>query len=145
MTEKYYLGIDIGTYETKGVLVNDKGEVIAQSAKKHEMIVPQSGWAEHRPNEDWWGDFTFVSNELINKSGCNPKDIKAVSASTIGPCMLPVDKDGEPLMNAVLYGVDTRAYKEIDYLNNNIGEEKIFKFNCNALTSQQVGPKILWL
>ena len=145
MTEKYYLGIDIGTYETKGVLVNIKGEVIAQSAKKHEMIVPQSGWAEHRPNEDWWGDFTFVSNELINKSGCNPKDIKAVSASTIGPCMLPVDKDGEPLMNAVLYGVDTRAYKEIDYLNNNIGEEKIFKFNGNALTSQQVGPKILWL
>ena len=68
MTEKYYLGIDIGTYETKGVLVNVKGEVIAQSAKKHEMIVPQSGWAEHRPNEDWWGDFTFVSNELINKS-----------------------------------------------------------------------------
>ena len=145
MTEKYYLGIDIGTYETKGVLVNVKGEVIAQSAKKHEMIIPQSGWAEHRPNEDWWGDFTFVSNELINKSGCNPKDIKAVSASTIGPCMLPVDKDGEPLMNAVLYGVDTRAYKEIDYLNNNIGEEKIFKFNGNALTSQQVGPKILWL
>ena len=116
MTEKYYLGIDIGTYETKGVLVNIRGEVIARSAKKHEMIVPQSGWAEHRPNEDWWGDFTFVSNELINKSGCNPKDIKAVSASTIGPCMLPVDKDGEPLMNAVLYGVDTRAYKEIDYL-----------------------------
>ena len=145
MTEKYYLGIDIGTYETKGVLVNVKGEVIAQSAKKHEMIVPQSGWAEHRPNEDWWGDFTFVSNELINKSGCNPKDIKAVSASTIGPCMLPVDKDGEPLMNAVLYGVDTRAYKEIDYLNNKIGKEKIINFCGNALTSQSVGPKILWL
>ena len=145
MSEKYYLGIDIGTYETKGVLVNIKGQVISKSAKKHEMIVPQSGWAEHRPNEDWWGDFTYVSNDLINKSGCDPKNIKAVSASTIGPCMLPVDKQGEPLMNAVLYGVDTRAYKEIDYLNQTIGEEKIFKFNGNSLTSQQVGPKILWL
>ena len=51
MSEKYYLGIDIGTYETKGVLVNIRGEVISQSAKKHEMIVPQSGWAEHRPIE----------------------------------------------------------------------------------------------
>ena len=29
------------------------------------MIVPQSGWAEHRPIEDWWGDFTYVSNKLI--------------------------------------------------------------------------------
>ena len=145
MSKKYYLGIDIGTYETKGVLVNIRGEVISQSAKKHEMIVPQSGWAEHRPIEDWWGDFTFISKDLINKSGCDPKLIQAVSASTIGPCMLPVDKEGEPLMNAVLYGVDTRAYKEIEYLNETIGKEKIFKFNGNALTSQQVGPKILWL
>ena len=145
MSKKYYLGIDIGTYETKGVLVNIRGEVISQSAKKHEMIVPQSGWAEHRPIEDWWGDFAFISNDLIKKSGCDPKLIQAVSASTIGPCMLPVDKEGEPLMNAVLYGVDTRAYKEIEYLNKIIGKEKIFKFNGNALTSQQVGPKILWL
>jgi len=73
MSEKYYLGIDIGTYETKGVLVNIRGEVISQSAKKHEMIVPQSGWAEHRPIEDWWGDFTFISKDLIKKSGCDPK------------------------------------------------------------------------
>jgi len=145
MSEKYYLGIDIGTYETKGVLVNIRGEVISQSSKKHEMIVPQSGWAEHRPIEDWWGDFTFISKDLINKSGCDPKLIQAVSASTIGPCMLPVDREGQPLMNAVLYGVDTRAYKEIEYLNETIGKEKIFKFNGNALTSQQVGPKILWL
>ena len=145
MSKKYYLGIDIGTYETKGVLVNIRGEVISQSAKKHEMIVPQSGWAEHRPIEDWWGDFTFISKDLLNKSGCDPKLIQAVSASTIGPCMLPVDKEGEPLMNAVLYGVDTRAYKEIEYLNETIGKEKIFKFNGNSLTSQQVGPKILWL
>ena len=145
MSEKYYLGIDIGTYETKGVLVNIRGEVISQSAKKHEMIVPQSGWAEHRPNEDWWGDFTFISNDLIKKSGCDPKLIQAVSTSTIGPCMLPVDREGEPLMNAVLYGVDTRAYKEIEYLNKTIGKEKIFKFNGNSLISQQVGPKILWL
>ena len=30
--------------------------------------------------------------------------------------MLPVDTDGEPLMNAVLYGVDTRASAEIEEL-----------------------------
>ena len=145
MSEKYFLGIDIGTYETKGVIVNKSGEIISQAARKHEMIVPQSGWAEHRPIEEWWGDFTYVSNKLIKDSKCNPKDILAVSASTIGPCMLPLDKEGNPLMNAVLYGVDTRAHKEIDLLNSSIGEEKIMQLNGNVLTSQQVGPKILWL
>ena len=33
MSEKYFLGIDIGTYETKGVIVNKNGEIIAQAAK----------------------------------------------------------------------------------------------------------------
>ena len=145
MSEKLFIGIDVGTYETKGVLVNLSGDIIHQASRKHEMIVPQSGWAEHRPNEDWWGDFKYVSKKLINESKCNPKSISAVSASTIGPCMLPVDKEGEPLMNGVLYGVDTRAHKEIEYLNSSIGEEKIMNFNGNVLTSQQVGPKILWL
>ena len=145
MSEKLFIGIDVGTYETKGVLVNVSGDIIHQAARKHEMIVPQSGWAEHRPEEDWWGDFKYVCKKLINESKCNPKKILAVSASTIGPCMLPLDKEGNPLMNGVLYGVDTRAHKEIDLLNSSIGEERIMQFNGNVLTSQQVGPKILWL
>ena len=32
-------------YETKGVLVDSAGNIISQASKKHEMIVPQSGWA----------------------------------------------------------------------------------------------------
>ena len=145
MTNRFYLGVDIGTYETKGVLVNLEGQIIAQSSKKHELLVPQKGWAEHRPTDDWWNDFVFVSNDLISKSKCNPQDIKTVTSSAIGPCMLPVDKLGNPLMNAVLYGVDTRASEEIEELNSFIGNEKIIQFGGNPLTSQSVGPKILWL
>ena len=45
----HYLGIDIGTFESKGVLVDANGRIVASAAKPHEMIVPQPGWAEHRP------------------------------------------------------------------------------------------------
>ena len=145
MANRFYLGVDIGTYETKAVLVNLEGQIIAQSSKKHELLVPQKGWAEHRPIDDWWNDFIFVCNELISKSKCNPKDIKTITSSAIGPCMLPVDELGNPLMNAVLYGVDTRASEEIEELNSFIGKEKIIQFGGNPLTSQSVGPKILWL
>ena len=145
MKKNYYLGIDIGTYETKGVLVDIEGKIIAQSFKRHELIVPKKGWAEHRPLEDWWNDFVYICKDLIKISNCNPKSIKAVTASAIGPCMLPVDKKGIPLMNAVLYGVDTRSFKEIDELNYLIGEQKIIDFGGNPLTSQSIGPKILWL
>ena len=59
--------------------------------------------------------------------------------------MLPLDAGGQPLMNGVLYGVDTRAADEIDLLNAQIGAETILQRCGNALTSQAVGPKILWL
>ena len=58
MSEKYFLGIDIGTYETKAVIVNKRGEISSHAARKHEMIVPQSGCDEQRPIEEWWGDIT---------------------------------------------------------------------------------------
>lgn len=141
----YTLGIDIGTFESKGVLVDENGVVVASASRPHEMIVPQPGWAEHRADEDWWQDFTEISRALLDKSGIDPTRIKAVACSAIGPCMLPVDEAGTPLMNAVLYGVDGRAQKEVEELSKRIGEEVILDRCGNALTSQSVGPKILWL
>jgi xylulokinase len=139
------LGIDIGTFETKGVLVAHDGSITATATRPHKMLVPRPGWAEHRADEDWWGDFVHVTQALLAQSGMNPIEIKAVAASAIGPCMLPVDAGGAPLMNGVLYGVDTRASAQIAALTAAIGEDVILERCGNALTSQSVGPKILWL
>lgn len=50
---QYFLGIDIGTYESKGVLTDKEGNIIASATHPHKMLLPQPGWAEHRPEEDW--------------------------------------------------------------------------------------------
>ncbi|MDH3452616.1 MAG: FGGY-family carbohydrate kinase, partial [Gammaproteobacteria bacterium] len=141
----YTLGIDIGTFESKGVLVDANGLIVASAAKPHEMLVPQPGWAEHRPREDWWDDFKHIARSLLDETGIAPGDVKAVACSAIGPCMLPVDAAGEPLMNAVLYGVDNRAEREVEELTQRIGEDVLLDRCGNALTSQSIGPKILWL
>lgn len=139
------LGVDIGTFESKGVLVDEGGRIVASAARPHKMLVPKAGWAEHRAEEDWWGDFVHITRELLRASGIAPTDIAAVATSAIGPCMLPVDRTGTPLMNGVLYGVDTRAAREIEALTSGIGAGTILDRCGNALTSQSVGPKILWL
>ena len=141
----HFLGVDIGTFESKGVLVDATGRIVANASLPHKMLVPQAGWAEHRPREDWWGDFASISRTLIAQGGVPASAVKAVGASAIGPCMLPVDAAGEPLMNGVLYGVDTRAAAEIAELTSAIGESELLDRCGNALTSQSVGPKILWL
>ncbi|MEZ5754614.1 MAG: FGGY-family carbohydrate kinase [Paracoccaceae bacterium] len=139
------LGIDIGTFESKGVLVDGSGRIVATATRPHKMLVPRPGWAEHRAEEDWWGDFVHITRALLAESGVEAADIACVAASAIGPCMLPVDAAGAPLMNGVLYGVDTRAAVEIDHLTATIGAGRIMETCGNALTSQSVGPKILWL
>ena len=139
------LGVDIGTFESKGVLVDQTGRILARAARPHKMLVPRAGWAEHRADQDWWGDFTFLTKALIAEAQVEPDQISSIAASAIGPCMLPVDANGSPLRNAILYGVDTRASAQIAALNAKIGEDRIMATCGNALTSQSVGPKILWL
>ena len=46
---KHYLGVDIGTFETKGVIVSATGEIVAQAARAHKMRVPQPGWPSMMP------------------------------------------------------------------------------------------------
>lgn len=145
MEKTYLLGIDIGTYESKGVLVDSEGNLIASAFQPHDLLIPRQGWAEHDPEKTWWGDFVLLTKTLLEKSQISSKDIAGIGVSAIAPCMLPVDQQGNPLRMGVLYGVDTRAYREIDELNARFGKENLFAKTGNELSSQAVGPKILWL
>ena len=75
----YTLGVDIGTFESKGVVVDFAGRIVAQAVRAHQMIVPRAGWAEHRAEEDWWGDFVFIVRALLASSNVKSEDIKAVA------------------------------------------------------------------
>ena len=138
-----YLGIDIGTFESKGALVDEGGAILATARRPHRMQVPRPGWAEHDAEADWWGDLVAICRELLAQEPAG--SVRALACSAIGPCMLPVDEAGTPLTNAVLYGVDGRATTEVEELTATIGVERLLARTGNALTSQSVGPKILWL
>ena len=145
MTEPYLLGVDIGTYESKGVITDQAGTVIAQAATPHGLDIPRPGWAEHDADAVWWSDFRLLVNRLLGQSGLPATSIAAVGCSGIGPDLLPLDDAGRPLRPAILYGIDTRATAEIAELEGRIGLDRILEVGGNGLSSQSVGPKILWL
>ncbi len=138
------LGIDVGTYSSKGVLVEPTGKVLKSCVIDHQMEIPKPGWAEQDADEVWWGDVVNICNMILDGSPYSGDDIASVAVSAIGPCMLPLDDQGHPLRKGILYGVDTRASAEIAYLNQKLGEDTNFQFSGMALSSQAVGPKILW-
>jgi len=145
MENEYLLGVDIGTYSSKGVLVNKDGQVIITHVVQHGMDMPKPGHFEHDAEKIWWHDFVEIAKNILTKSGIDPKQILGIGTSGIGSCVLPIDAQGRPLRPAILYGIDTRATKEIEYLENVLGKNKIFRKSETQLTSQSSGPKILWI
>lgn len=144
MTE-LLLGIDVGTYSSKGVLVQPDGKVLRSEVVDHTIDIPHPGWAQQDADAIWWADVVKLCQKLLDGSPYRGDDVAAVAMSAIGPCMLPLDAGGRPLRPGILYGVDTRAASEIDYLNQKLGEAEILDFSGMALTSQAIGPKILWM
>ena len=136
------LGIDIGTASTKGVLCTPSGEVVAETVIEHGVDQPRPGWYEQDADAVWWGDVVAVCQRLLPGRA---DAVRGVAVSAIGPCLLPVDADGRALRPGILYGIDSRAGAEIDWLNAEFGEDALFELGGMTLTSQAMGPKILWL
>lgn len=136
------LGIDIGTSSSKGVLARPNGQVVATAVRPHDLSLPRPNWAEHDAVGVWWADFLAICAELLPQAD---GPIAAVCASGIGPCLLPADAEGQPLRPAILYGIDTRATREIEELTERYGAERILARCGSLLTSQAVGPKLAWL
>jgi xylulokinase len=145
LTTPYWMGVDIGTYSSKGVIVDGGGGVIASHAVPHELSLPRPGYFEHDAEAVWWHDFVAIVRSLLRQTGLDPRRIGGIGASGIGSCVLPIDENGAPLRPAILYGIDTRASAEIAYLEQALGREAIFRRGAMHLSSQASGPKVLWI
>ena len=145
MEKKYLLGVDIGTYESKGVICDAEGNVLGVQVSPHLLKIPKPGLAEHDPIADWWTDFCSITKRLIQSTGIHPGEIAAVGCSAIATGLVPVDDQGNPLRNAILYGIDSRSVPQIEELNRTIGVDRIREVCVNSLTLDSIGPKILWI
>lgn len=138
------LGLDIGTSSAKGILALADGRIVAESQSPHQTSFPRPGWVEHDAETVWWRDVTTITRDLTGRAA-ELGHIAGVAISGIGPCLLPVDEAGTPLRPAILYGIDTRAAAEIEELTGRFGADTILARGGSPLTTQAVGPKMLWL
>ncbi len=136
------LGIDTGTASTKGVLVTADGDVVATAVRKHAMSLPRPSWAEVDARSVWWDDLVAVARELMGQVG--EGRVVGMCVSGLGPCLLVCDGDLEPVRPAILYGIDGRAEREIAELTERLGSDAILDRCGKALSTQAVGPKMLW-
>lgn len=141
--EPLCLGVDIGSSSSKGVVTDVEGNVIVSAQRAHSIATPVPGWAEHDADAVWWEEFRSLCQELT--TAARPGRIAAVATSGIGPSVLLADRQERPLRPAILYGIDRRATSEIEELNAQLGSQSVLDRCGSPLTTQAVGPKLLWL
>lgn len=139
------VGIDIGTFESKGVLVAHDGKLLAMAKRRHGISTPAPGRVEHDPDIVWWQDLSAITRELAAHAEEQGVEIASFACSAIGPCVVAVDKHFRALRPAILYGVDTRASLEIEALTARLGDDELRRRSGNLLSSQSAGPKIAWI
>jgi xylulokinase len=141
--DRLLLGIDMGTGSTKGVLTTLDGEVVATAVRTHGMSLPRPGWAEVDAETVWWEDLAAVARELVGQ--VDPGRVAGLCVSGVGPCLLVTDEGLRPVRPAILYGIDGRAEREIVELTERFGAERILERCGKALSTQAVGPKMVWV
>lgn len=104
--EKYLLGIDVGTTGTKAILFTVGGEMVAHAYRGYPLYNERVGESEQEP-QDWWRAIVDTVREVTSADGVAER-VAAISLSTQGGTLVPVDKDGVPVRRAIVWN-DIRA------------------------------------
>lgn len=139
---EFLLGIDYGTGGAKACIIDEEADVISYAYREYPIIVQKPGWSEHDPKL-YWVIACEIIKECILKAGINPKDIKGIGTSSALPCLVMVDSKNEAI-NMAYNLMDRRASGEVDWLKNNIGEDRIFDLSGNRLEDHPSIVNLLW-
>ncbi len=136
-----YIGIDLGTSAVKLLLMDGEGAIQNIVSKEYPLEFPQSGWSQQSP-EDWRKAVLEGIPELL--SGFDASQVAGIGAGGQMHGLVVLDKDDNIIRPAILWN-DGRTAKQVDYLNNAVGREKLSKLTANIAFAGFTAPKILWM
>ncbi|MGD8908936.1 MAG: FGGY-family carbohydrate kinase [Chromatiales bacterium] len=96
-----YIGIDLGTSGCRGVVIDPRGEVIAEAS----LALPPSccevtGESRQHP-ADWWEAVRRVLSQLGQT--CRDTPIRAIAVDATSSTLLLCDPEGDPLTPGLMY------------------------------------------
>ncbi|MFW5998434.1 MAG: xylulokinase [Halanaerobiaceae bacterium] len=140
---KYIIAHDFGTTGNKATLYNEEGQLINSTFSGYPTYYPRVNWAEQDPH-DWWEAVCASTKKLVNDSKINKKEIAVISFSAQMMGCLPVDKKGEPLRRSIIWA-DQRSIEQADYLEKQLGEEKVYNITGHKISPTYSLEKIMWI
>jgi len=140
---RYLAAIDAGTGGCRTIIFDENGAEIALAYREYSIFQPSPTGVEQNADE-WWTAVCRTSREAIKKSRINTKDIAGISVTNQRETIVPVDKKGAPLRNAIVWQ-DRRAVGECDWLRSNVSADTIYRTTGLAIDPYFSLPKIMWV
>ncbi|MCR4818135.1 MAG: xylulokinase [Fretibacterium sp.] len=135
------IGIDLGTSAVKLLLVDEKGSILNSVSKEYPLLLPHPGWSEQNP-EDWWAAVKAGIRELM--SGFDAESVAAIGCAGQMHGLVALDGNGTVIRPAILWN-DGRTAEETDWLNNEIGRDRLSALTANIAFAGFTAPKLLWM
>lgn len=100
---QFLLAIDQGTTNSKAVLFNKEGRVVAKTLRDLQQFYPESGWVEQSPNE-MFENVIFCCQHVLKESGIAVNQIAAIGISNQRETTIIWDKTtGEAIYPAIVW------------------------------------------
>ncbi|MCE5258348.1 MAG: xylulokinase [Chloroflexi bacterium] len=137
------LAHDLGTTGNKASLFDSSGRLIASALASYETRYPHPGWAEQNP-QHWWQAVIDSTRRMLAESGRSADEIAVVGFSGQMMGCLPVNMNGTPLYNAVIWA-DQRAAAEAHEIAERIGTDSLYRITGHRPSANYTAAKLLWL
>ena len=138
---RLYIGIDLGTSAVKLLLMDEAGQVKNVVSREYPLEFPQPGWSQQNP-EDWRKAVLEGIPDLL--TGFDPKAVAGIGCGGQMHGLVVLDRDDQVIRPAILWN-DGRTARQVDYLNNVIGKERLSAWTANIAFAGFTAPKILWM
>ncbi|MFW9866999.1 MAG: FGGY-family carbohydrate kinase [Candidatus Thorarchaeota archaeon] len=116
--KKYILAIDHGTQGPKTAIVSTEGDVLEWAYEETPIHAFSGGIVEQDP-EDWWNAIKMTVKKVIDSGRVPIEDIVGICNTSQWSGTVPLDQDGNHLMNAIIW-MDTRGAKYLERFNKGL-------------------------
>lgn len=137
----YTIGIDLGTSAVKLLLMREDGEILNIVSKEYPLEFPRPGWSQQAP-QDWWEAVRRGIPELLE--GQDAGQVRGIGAGGQMHGLVALDSAGQVIRPAILWN-DGRTQKQVEYLNETVGREKLSRYTANIAFAGFTAPKLLWM
>lgn len=135
---RYALGLDLGTQGAKGVLLDERGTVVAAAARAYAIETPRPGWAEQDPRV-WDQAVGEICHELTARADGR---IAAIGLSGQMHGVVLVDAAGRSIRPCMLWG-DARGNAYCAEIARRIPD--ITRITGNPVMSAFSAPRLMWI